>query len=174
MDFILTQSLIKKMKMSKFDIRLNLLFIGTFFSFISIDLIIKSFGVYGTYLPNFVLSIILSFAFHKPIQLWLAALAIIIGESSVSTTPGLMSFLIIAAYIFVSRALPKGGLKYRNFHMIVFMLITIVIYSFKILYLYFEMQRVEVAIIIIKMLVTIIIFPLFYIFIEKFLKLFKC
>jgi hypothetical protein len=162
------------MKLSKFNLKLNLLFIGSFFSFLSIDLIIQTIGVHGAYLPNFVLTVALSFAFHKPAKTWVAGLSIILSETFVSTTPGLMSFLIIFSYIFVAKTLPRGGLKYRNFHMVVFMLLTMVIYSFKILFLYFEIGSVEVSLMVIKMLVTIILFPLFYLIIEKFLKLFKC
>lgn len=136
-----------------------------------LELILKDIGINGSYLPNFIMCIVFSFAFHKKLPIWLVSIAVILGESFFSTTPVLMTLLILLGYVFIAKLIPKRDLKQRNFHIIIFMLICLVIYSTKILWLFVNDHRPEVSLMIIKMLVTIILFPLFYIFIGKFLRL---
>lgn len=150
----------------------HILFICMLFAALSFELILENLGVMGAYLPNFIMCIVYSFGFHKPVKIWIMAIGVIVGESFFSTTPELMEIMIISSYIFITLVLPRGGLRYRNFHIVVFILIATVIYSTKILYLYAVDLRPEVSLMIIKMLVTILLFPLFYYVTEKILKRF--
>ncbi|MDX1924461.1 MAG: hypothetical protein SFT91_04505 [Rickettsiaceae bacterium] len=162
------------MRFQEMQLKHNMLFIMILVIALSSELILENLGIMGAYLPNFIMSIVLAYAFHKPVPLWIVASGVALGESFFSTTPALMTFLILISYIFISTILPKGSLRNRNFHIVIFILISMVVYSSKILWLYSIDQRPEVSLMTIKMLVTIILFPIFYIFVEKLIKLLKC
>ncbi len=160
------------MRLEELNFKRNSAFICILFFALSLELIAENIGVHGAFLPNFTLCIVFSFGYLKPISLWIVAIAVIVSESFFSTTPTLMSFLIILSYFTISFFVGKGGFRQRNFHVVIFLLFTIVIYSTKILWLFLNNMRPEVNFIMVKMLMTILFFPLFYISINKFLKLY--
>ncbi|MDX2050163.1 MAG: hypothetical protein SFT93_03185 [Rickettsiaceae bacterium] len=145
-------------------------FLLNLFMALVFELLIESFGIMGAYLPNFIMCVVFSFAFLKPVPIWLVALGVVIGESFFSTTPALMTVLILIGYKFVTINCKNSNAQQRNFNFIIYMLIGMVIYSTKILWLYATEQRPEVSLMIIKMLVTIILFPIFYLITEKNLR----
>ncbi len=160
------------MRLEELNFKRNIAFVSSLFCALSIELIAENLGVNGAFLPNVTMCIVFGFGYLKPISLWIVALAVIVSESFFSTTPTLMSFLIILSYFVISFFVGRGGFRQRNFHIIIFLLLTIVIYSTKILWLFLYNMRPEVNYIMVKMLMTILFFPLFYISINKFLKLY--
>ena len=160
------------MRIAELNFKRYIFFIIILFAGLSIALLGENLGIKGSFLPNFTMCIVFSFAFLKPIPLWMVAIGVIISESFFSITPTLMSFLIILSYYIISFFVGKGGFRKRNFHKIIFILLTTVIYSTQILWLFTQEARLEVSMMVIKMLVTIIFFPLFYLSINKFLKLY--
>lgn len=158
------------MKLSELNFKNNIYFIIILFISVSLELIVQNIGIKTYAMPNFIMCVVFSFAYLKQTSIWIVGLGVFLSEAFFSSTPALMTVLIITSYIFITRMLAKGCFKQRNFHIIIFMLISLVIYSIKILWLFMLDQRPEVTLILIKMLVTIIFFPLFYMATDNFLK----
>jgi hypothetical protein len=149
------------------ELKHNSAFIGYLFSALCIELILINLGIPSKLMPNFVMCIVFSFAYVKPVPLWLVGLGVLVGESFFSSTPNLMIFMILSLYFFVTFMLKNPSNLHKNFHMITFMLITLVIYSVKILWLFASDFRPDVSYTLVKMIVTILLFPLFYFTAEK-------
>ncbi len=159
------------MKKLSLHLKENIFFLLSLFLVLTFELVVENIGLNGAYLPNLVMCVVFSFAYLLPIPLWVIVISVTIGESFFSTTPALMSFLIICSYFILTKLVSIGGIRQRNFHIVIFVLSCIVVYSIKILWLFLNDLRPEVASILIKMLMTIIIFPLFYLVIGKLQKL---
>ena len=155
------------LKNVELELKHNSAFIGYLFSALCLELILINIGVPSKLMPNFVMCIVFSFAYVRPVPLWLVALGVVVGESFFSSTPNLMSFMILSLYFFVTYMLRNPSTIHKNLHMITFMLITLVIYSVKILWLYASDFRPDVSYTLVKMIVTILLFPLFYYIAEK-------
>jgi len=158
------------MRLAELNFKNNIYFLIILFIAVSIELIVKNLGMSTYGMPNLIMCVVFSFAYLKRISIWTVFIGVFSSEAFFSTTPILMSILIMASYVYITKIIAKGSFKQRNFHIIVFMLISLVIYSIKILWLFMLDQRPEVTLILIKMLVTIIFFPLFYMATDNFLK----
>lgn len=158
------------MRLNELNFKHNIIYLSFLFVALSIELILQNMGVKASQMPNFVMCIVFSFAFIRPVPIWVVTISVIISESFFSTTPFLMASLILVLYFIIIKVLPRGDFNMQNVHFIVFMLIAMVAYSIKILWLYVTDQRLEVTLILIKMLVTIILFPLFYFLVKRISK----
>lgn len=155
------------------EIKHNLIFFIILFCALFFEYTLNSFGIGGKVIPNFVMCIVFSFAYSsRPVPIWFVAIAVLIGESFFSTTPALMSVAILVLYFFITYIMPITNKPYKNFDIISFMLITIVVYSLKILRIYTIDIEPDVFSILLRMVVTIITFPLFYFSIQKLVKLY--
>ncbi len=151
----------------------NILFILILSIVSLLELIVCGLGILSAYIPNSMLSIVLSFGFLNPPSLLVVVVCVILVDMVFFTDAILMHSSILVAYIFISSSVLKGNMKYRNFHIIFSWLITTVLYSTKILWLYLVDQRQDVILLAIKMLITIIFFPVFYLITGKLIKLLK-
>ncbi len=149
----------------------NVYFLLFLFFALTIQLTIESLGLKNYYLPNIVLCIVFSFGYLHHIPLWVIAISVIICESFFSSAPVITSFLTILGYFLLTKFVSVGRIREKNYHIIIFILSCIVIYSTKILWLFLNDSNPEVSTILIKMLMTIIFFPIFYIITGKLHKL---
>lgn len=157
----------------EFNIKHNSIFMSYLLAAVSFELLLISIGIPNKLMPNFIMCIVFSYAYIKPVPLWLIWIGVFTAESFFSTTPILMTIMILSLYFLIIFTISKQGLLSVNMHMISFLLITLVVYSVKILWLYANDFRPDVTFTIIKLLVTVILFPLFYISTTKLVKLYS-
>ena len=157
----------------EFEFKHNSTFMVFLFLALCTELILINLGIPGNLIPNFVMCIVFSFAYIKPVQLWLVTLAVIIGESFFSSTPILMAMMILSLYFFITYYKINSSTIQKNFHLLSFILITLIVYSIKILWLIAIEFNPDISFTIIKMLVTVLLFPLFYLSTTKIIKLYK-
>lgn len=154
------------------EIKHNSAFMTILFLALCTELALINIGVPGKLIPNFVMCVVFSFAYVKPVQLWLVTLSVIIGESFFSSTPTLMTLMILSLYSLITYHKTNFSLIEKNFHLVSFVLITLIVYSVKILWLVAIEFKPDLTFTIIKMLVTVLLFPLFYLSTAKIVKLY--
>ena len=130
---------------------------------------IESLGVPDLYLPNFFLSIIFSYIFiSSPTQLVVISL---FGFRSLLQANSILEFCIcVFSYYLIYEYRPKGIMQSKKLDIMIFSFMTLVLYSAKIFSIYIAASASNYLIILIKMLVTILLFPLFYLTINKIQK----